>query len=207
MRFAFLTALTALIFIGTGCEGVLDGPRDPAIVPTGGGTANTGGGSATGGGFVEPPCTPGTATVTKLNRVSNHEYQQIISDVLGVPVPDSYFTRWTPIASVYGFDTMSESRIDGQGLTTQLETAERLVELIRTTPALTAHCPAPAQPHLGGSGFAMQAQEGGLGPLRVRPGTLVDHRASQRLVAGQVVDVPGRPGKIRQVSEAVFWGA
>jgi hypothetical protein len=146
MRFAFLTALTALLFIGTGCEGVLDGPRDPAIVPTGGGTANTGGGSATGGGVVEPPCTPGTATVTKLNRVSNHEYQQIISDVLGVPVPDSYFTRWTPIASVYGFDTMSESRIDGQGLTTQLETAERLVELIRTTPALTAHCPAPAQP-------------------------------------------------------------
>lgn len=84
--------------------------------------------------------------VPKLLRVSNFEYQSMVSDVLGIPVTDDYFTQWTPIAQVYGFDTMSEQRIDGQGLEVQLDTAERLARAILSTRALVAHCPAPAQP-------------------------------------------------------------
>lgn len=88
------------------------------------------------------PCTPGTAQIPKLLRLSNHEYRTIASDVLGVPLPESLFTRWTPVAQVYGFDTMSETRIDAQGLEEQLATAESLASLVLATPAITAHCPA-----------------------------------------------------------------
>lgn len=108
-------------------------------------------GSSTGAGGGSPtvtpdagpvPCTPGTAQIPKLLRLSNHEYRTIAADVLGVSVPESFFTRWTPVAQVYGFDTMSETRIDAQGLEEQLATAESLASLVLATPALTAHCPA-----------------------------------------------------------------
>lgn len=143
MKRLFLTMALALV---AGCEGTLEGPR---ANPTGGGTGGAGtgagGGTGTGGGAPEV-CEPGVTQIPKLLRVSNFEYQAMVSDVLGIDVGDDYFTQWTPIAQVYGFDTMSEQRIDGQGLEVQLDTAERLARTILATPALTAHCPAPAQP-------------------------------------------------------------
>lgn len=80
--------------------------------------------------------------MTKLLRLSNHEYRNMVSDVLGVPVAPALFNRWTPVAAVYGFDTMSETRIDAQGMEEQFTTAEALAALVLATPALTAHCPA-----------------------------------------------------------------
>lgn len=119
------------------CEGSLFGPpgerppvTPPVVVPP----------------VVPEKCEPGVHGVTKLLRVSNHEYQSMVSDVLGTPIADDFFTRWTPVAQVYGFDTMSETRIDAQGLESQLDTAERLAATVLATPALTAQCPAPAMP-------------------------------------------------------------
>lgn len=119
---------STLILLSMGlwaCEGTLFGPR-PTLSPE------------------QPPdeCTPGVHEVPKLLRVSNFEYQSIVSDTLATPVPHSYFTRWTPVAQVYGFDTMSETRLDSQALEEQLATAERLAALVLATPGLTAHCPA-----------------------------------------------------------------
>jgi hypothetical protein len=120
----------------TSCEGSLTGPRAerPVVTPP----------------VVEPPapekCEPTGQEVQKLLRVSNYEYQTMVSDVLGLDVTNDYFTQWTPIAQVYGFDTMSEQRIDGQALEVQLDTSERLAKTILGTPALVSHCPAPAQP-------------------------------------------------------------
>lgn len=92
-------------------------------------------------------CEPAGQVVPKLLRLSNFEYRQMVEDVLGVPVDPALFTRWTPVAQVYGFDTMSETRVDAQALEEQLATAEQLAALVLATPALTAHCPAvrPAQ--------------------------------------------------------------
>lgn len=141
-------ACLVVLFLITACEGsiVTPGKLPPGA---GGGTAmGTGGGSVVITPDAGPvPCEPGTQQVPKLLRLSNHEYQTIASDVLGVPLPASLFTRWTPVAQVYGFDTMSETRIDAQGLEEQLATAESLASLVLATPALTAHCPAvlPAQ--------------------------------------------------------------
>lgn len=131
-----------LIILSVGlsaCEGSLLGPRATPLVPP------------TKVVVVPPPqppekCKPGVHEVPKLLRVSNHEYQNIVADVLAAPVPDSFFTRWTPVAQVYGFDTMSETRIDSQALTEQLATAERLATLVLSTPGLTSHCPAPVVP-------------------------------------------------------------
>ncbi len=91
-------------------------------------------------------CKPGVHEVPKLLRVSNFEYQSIVADVLGAPVGHELFTRWTPVAQVYGFDTMSETRIDSQGLIEQLATAEKLAAVVLATPGLTAHCPVPVAP-------------------------------------------------------------
>jgi len=148
------SSLVVLLLL-TACEGAIVSPFTTRE-PTGGGQASAGGGSsggAGGGTVVEPPdagpvaCEPGAQQVPKLLRLSNHEYQSIIADVLAAPVPASLYARWTPVASVYGFDTMSETRIDAQGLEEQLATAEALASLVLATPALTAHCPAvlPAQ--------------------------------------------------------------
>ncbi len=89
-----------------------------------------------------PPCTPVSTSVPKLLRLSNFEYRAIASDVLGVPLGDALFAQWTPVAQVYGFDTMSQTRIDAQGLEEQLATTESLAALVLATPALTSHCPA-----------------------------------------------------------------
>ncbi len=121
------------------CEGTIVGPRTavspadappPVVVDAG-----------------PPKCEPSAAPVNKLLRLSNHEYRAMVADVLGVPVDEALFARWTPVAQVYGFDTMSETRIDAQGLEVQLATAEALAGLVLATPSLTAHCPAvaPAQ--------------------------------------------------------------
>ncbi|MEW6433509.1 MAG: DUF1588 domain-containing protein [Myxococcota bacterium] len=91
-------------------------------------------------------CEPSGAPVAKLLRLSNHEYRSMASDVLGVSLDPALFARWTPVAQVYGFDTMSETRIDAQGLEEQLATAESLAGLVLATPALTAHCPAIRPP-------------------------------------------------------------
>lgn len=132
-----LLTLTVVVLLA-GCEGLLTGPRpDPSTLPPGTITPPP--------TTQEEPCVPvGQQPVAKLLRVSNHEYQQMISDVLGVEVPDTAFARWTPVAAVYGFDTMSEQRLDAQALTSQLETAALLSNLVLTTPALTQHCPTPA---------------------------------------------------------------
>ncbi|MBL8940688.1 MAG: hypothetical protein JNM69_39450, partial [Archangium sp.] len=116
------------------CEGT--------IFSSGVGSSGAGGGAAMTRDAGPTACTPGTAQIPKLLRLSNHEYRSVASDVLGVPLPESLFTRWTPVAQVYGFDTMSETRIDAQGLEEQLATAESLASLVLATPALTAHCPA-----------------------------------------------------------------
>lgn len=132
MRLSLVTLLALTLFA---CEGVLSSAAPPTTP-----------------GEVEPPppepekCEPGSTEVPKLLRVSNHEYRQMLSDVLEVDVPPALFARWMPIAAVYGFDTMSESRLDGQALTTQLETAEQLAQLVLATPKLTAHCPMPRAP-------------------------------------------------------------
>jgi hypothetical protein len=91
-------------------------------------------------------CEPTAQPVVKLLRLSNHEYRAMAAELLGVPLDDALFARWTPVAQVYGFDTMSETRIDAQGLEEQLSTAEALADLALSTPALTAHCPAPRPP-------------------------------------------------------------
>ncbi|MBL8954684.1 MAG: DUF1588 domain-containing protein [Myxococcaceae bacterium] len=122
-----------LLVFFTACDGVIGLPKgmpghtdDPHIYIDAGPT----------------PCEPQPAAVPKLLRLSNFEYRNIVSDVLGVPVDEALFARWTPVAQVYGFDTMSETRIDQQGLLEQLDTAEGLANIVMQTRALTAHCPA-----------------------------------------------------------------
>lgn len=103
-----------------------------------------------GSGEPQPPgvCDPAPAAVPKLLRLSNHEYRSIVEDLLGEPVPDVLFQRWTPVAEVYGFDTMSETRVDAQALQVQLDTVGALARLALDSPALTRHCP-PAGPPQG----------------------------------------------------------
>jgi hypothetical protein len=88
------------------------------------------------------PCEPEPTVVPKLLRLSNFEYRNIVSDLLGAPVDPALFARWTPVAEVYGFDTMSETRIDQQAFEEQLATAEALTQILLATPSFTAHCPA-----------------------------------------------------------------
>jgi hypothetical protein len=89
---------------------------------------------------------PGAHAVPKLLRLSNYEYQQVLSDLIGAEVSGEHFIRWTPIAQVYGFDTMSESRIDGQALQEQLQTSETLTKLVLGSKDLMKACPAPTAP-------------------------------------------------------------
>jgi hypothetical protein len=89
--------------------------------------------------------------VPKLLRVSNEEYRNIVSDVLGVSLDAGLFKAWTPVAQVYGFDTMSEQRIDALGIDEQLTTVEAITKLALESPTVTAMCPTPvtAQAPLG----------------------------------------------------------
>ncbi len=143
----------------TACDGLIGAAPDPVIpdyVPSAG---RDGGTSVVTGpdGSVGPgpgpgadagpaadsgpaPCEPAAMAVPKLLRLSNHEYRAMVSDLLGAPVDAALFARWTPVAEVYGFDTMSETRVDQQALEVQLDTAERLAEILLAAPSLTAHC-------------------------------------------------------------------
>ncbi len=67
-------------------------------------------------------CAPEPTAVSKLLRVSTEQYQLMVSDLLGASVPGETFINWTPISQVYGFDTLSEARIDAQALEEQYET-------------------------------------------------------------------------------------
>jgi hypothetical protein len=113
------------------CDGTIHQPSAPVVTPEPG----------------PAPCVPVPTAVPKLLRISNYEYRNIVSDLLGAPVDPALFSQWTPIAQVYGFDTMSETRIDDQALEEQLATAEHLAAIAIATPALFAGCPAvqPAQ--------------------------------------------------------------
>ena len=77
----------------------------------------------------------------KLLRLSNFEYRNMVSDLIGAPVDEALFAHWTPVAEVYGFDTMSETRVDQTALEEQLATAESLTSILLATPSITAHCP------------------------------------------------------------------
>ncbi len=80
-----------------------------------------------------------------LLRLSNHEYRNVVSDLIGSEVDPGLFAAWTPVAEVYGFDTMSETRIDARALDEQLRTSEKLAELVIAS-RLTDHCPARPTP-------------------------------------------------------------
>ncbi len=123
-----------IVIVLAACEGSIFG-----VIPEGPRPRTTTGTPDAGPEKCEPTGQP----VAKLLRLSNHEYRNMVADLLGVPVDEALFARWTPVAQVYGFDTMSETRIDAQGLEEQLATAESLAGLVLATQALTAHCPAP----------------------------------------------------------------
>ena len=78
-----------------------------------------------------------------LPRASNDEVRQLVSDLLGAPVDPALFVRWTPLAQVRGFDTMTESRIDAQTLEEQLQTAAAIASLLVRSADVMASCPAP----------------------------------------------------------------
>lgn len=101
-----------------------------------------------------PPSTPETPTpescaaltpeaIPLLPRTSNNEVQQLVSDLLGAPVDPALFVRWTPLAQVRGFDTMTESRIDAQTLEEQFTTTAAIAAQLVNSPAVMAACPAP----------------------------------------------------------------
>ncbi|MFO0726651.1 MAG: DUF1588 domain-containing protein [Myxococcota bacterium] len=137
-----------LIWLGlaaiVGCDAQIGGAPPPP--PPGDSDAGLADAGAVDGGATADagptPCLPTANAVPKLLRLSNHEYRNMVSDLLGAPVDEALFARWTPVAEVYGFDTMSETRVDQQALEEQLTTAEALAKIILGTPAMTAHCPA-----------------------------------------------------------------
>lgn len=137
------TAVSPLVFALAGCHGLVAG-QDPG--------PNTAPSTAPDASVATAPdagparCEPAGSAVPKLLRLSNHEYRNMVSDLLGAPVDEALFARWTPVAEVWGFDTMSETRVDQQALEEQLATAEALAQLLLASPAATAHCPAPPAP-------------------------------------------------------------
>ncbi len=106
-------------------------------------SAGSPGTAGTGGSGPAQCAATGTHPVNKLLRLSNEEYQNVVSDVIGTPVGKAAFIAWTPVAEVYGFDTMTETRIDARGLGEQLHTSEALAKLALQSPTLSAACPAP----------------------------------------------------------------
>lgn len=144
-------AVTGLVALGS-CTAVITDPsgRRDAAEPGASGDVGLGGaGSAEvpGAAAALPTCAdPGAHAVPKLLRLSNEEYRNIVSDVMGVTVDREHFGAWTPIAEVFGFDTMSETRLDARGLGEQLKTSEALAQLALGSPTLTRGCPAPLTP-------------------------------------------------------------
>jgi hypothetical protein len=89
---------------------------------------------------------PAPQAVPVLPRTSTHEVQQLVADLLGAPVDAALFARWTPLAQVRGFDTMTESRIDAQTLEEQLLTTETVAAALVQSPAIMAICPMVVPP-------------------------------------------------------------
>ncbi len=83
------------------------------------------------------------AAVPVLPRASNDEIRQLYTDLVGEPIDADLFARWTPLAQVRGFDTMTESRIDAQTLEEQLRTTEAVASLLVRSTTVMAQCPAP----------------------------------------------------------------
>lgn len=136
-----------------------DAPGAPAVA---GSSAAVAGSSGVGGGPVSSaPLAP--QAVPKLLRLSNEEYRNVISDVLGIELEAKLFESWTPIAQVYGFDTMSESRIDAQGLDIQAQTAEVIAKLALESSPLAASCPAPLRPEAPAAGTSLGWDNCGMG--------------------------------------------
>jgi hypothetical protein len=93
---------------------------------------------------MNPGSTPSIPhAVPKLFRISHEQYRNMVEDVLGVTLDPKLFAGWTPIAQVYGFDTLSEQRIDALALDEQLHTVEKIAKVALTSPALAPLCPAP----------------------------------------------------------------
>jgi len=89
------------------------------------------------------------AAVPVLPRSSNDEIRQLYTDLVGEPIDADLFARWTPLAQVRGFDTMTESRIDAQTLEEQLRTTEAVASLLVRSTTVMAQCPvATEQPPL-----------------------------------------------------------
>ena len=90
-------------------------------------------------------CAPAPTAVPFLPRTSNDEVRQLTADLLGGAVDPALFVRWTPLAQVRGFDTMTESRIDQQTLEEQLRTMETVASALVASPSVLASCPLPTQ--------------------------------------------------------------
>lgn len=133
LRRVVLPALALL----SGCQGFIGEPSGPLV------SVDPPDGSVVVGAPDAGPtvCAPEPTAIPKLLRLSNHEYRSMVSDLVGADVDEALFARWTPVAEVYGFDTMSETRVDQQALEEQLATAEALASIILAEPSVTAHCP------------------------------------------------------------------
>lgn len=125
-----------------GCEGIISVGAQRIGAPAIPDMAGSTGGGSTDIGSPTSRCEPQASPVSKLLRVSNFEFQQIWTDVLGTSLPDTLFSQWTPMAVVYGFDTLSEARVDAQGLLERLASAEAIAQQALSTPSVTQGCPA-----------------------------------------------------------------
>jgi hypothetical protein len=85
-------------------------------------------------------CDVDAVAVPVLPRTSNDEVRRLVEDLTGAAAPS--FASWTPLAQVLGFDTMTESRIDGQTLEVQFSTMSTVAETLVRTPSVMAVCPA-----------------------------------------------------------------
>lgn len=88
-------------------------------------------------------CDLDAAPISFLPRASNDEIRQLTGDLLGAAVDPALFVRWTPLAQVRGFDTMTEARIDQQTLEEQLSTMETVAAALVRSPSVMSVCPAP----------------------------------------------------------------
>jgi hypothetical protein len=136
-------------------------------------------------------CRPTPTPVSKLLRLSNVQAEHLASALTGAPVGREPFLLWTPVPQVYGFDTMSEARLDSQGLQAQLTTAGALAARVVASPRFTSACPAPSSSwtwdNCGRPAIVRLAGRAFRRPLR--PDELAGYQA---LFEGSVKDAIGR---------------
>ncbi len=131
-------SLSLLGLLVSGCFGdLIDGPAGPASGLSGDAGSSDSAPEPAAQSLCERPA---PAAVTKLLRLSNAEYRNLAEDVLGEAVDAALFEHWPPVAEVYGFDTMTETRIDARALEEQLRTSEQLAERVVRSKTLTADC-------------------------------------------------------------------